>query len=290
MENKSYYIGCTVDKDDAKEIVDELRRVVVKKAIEILEEAVPEAHRKKNSNRKEFLINWLQWTNTKRWLLLYNVAGLKMLMNKKGISLSGRPSMKKMVDALCGEVDTGNGERQKQNDSVLTPKLAATKSILEKSFLPHRKGKHREHTSLGHWLEKPILKQWIKVANDEYDSPVAGMKFKGLYTAGLAAKKGEEYAKDSIDFVMLVCDPSATHPEKLKAWGFEAKGRVTPRTAAAEEQGIRYLLNRHIRIKDWEVHKEFGDQGERFQVLQHAYVYDFETVVLAVSDNQADLI
>ena len=32
------------------------------------------------------------------------------------------------------------------------------------------------------------------------------------------------------------------------------------------------------------------DEGERFQILQHAYVYDLETVVLAISDNMSSLI
>ena len=33
-----------------------------------------------------------------------------------------------------------------------------------------------------------------------------------------------------------------------------------------------------------------NDFGERFQVLQHAFVYDFPAVVLAISDNQSELI
>ena len=85
-------------------------------------------------------------------------------------------------------------------------------------------------------------KTWLKDPDHMSD---ACLKFKGLYTAGLAAKKGEEYAKDSIDFLMLVCDPSTTHPERLQAWGFEAKGGVTPRTADAEEtrHQVRYQLS-----------------------------------------------
>ena len=228
----------------------------------------------------------LKSSNSYRDFFFYNNQGLKELINKRGIKLSGRVTMERMREALSRTCD-GNGT---QNTSPLTPQLQATQAILEKSFLPHRKGAFREYTSLGHKLERPILKNWLAVARDESTTPVTGLKLNGAYTAGLAAKKGAEYAKDSIDFVLVVNDPLATDPRELKCWGFEAKGRVTARTAAAEEESIRQMLNPHIRIEDGDVFEEVNEQAERFQVLQHAYVYNLDTVVLAISDNQADLI
>ena len=166
--------------------------------------------------------------------------------------------MDRMKEALSGGGNTQ--QSPSPNTSSLTPQLAATKAILEKSFLPHRKGLHREYTSLGHRLEKPILKNWLEVVREDGTTPVTGLEVKGAYTAGLAAKKGAVHAKDSIDFVLVVKDPSSIVPEELKAWGFEAKGRVTSRTAAVEEQNLHMFP--HLRIHDSEVFDEVRDQGE----------------------------
>ena len=76
----------------------------------------------------------------------------------------------------------------------------------------------------------------------------------------------------------------------MKVWGFEAKGRVTARTAAAEERNLHFYNRPHVRIDDVDAHEEVANEGERFQVLQHAFVYDFDTVVLAISDSQSYLI
>ena len=130
----------------------------------------------------------------------------------------------------------------------------------------------------------------MKVASDD-DSPVFGHVVKSAYTAGLAAKKGSLYAKDSIDFVLVVYNPLVEDEDELETWGFEAKGRVTSRTAIEEEESISSLLcNKHIRINESEAIEFIRKESERFQVLQHAYVYDFETVAIAISDTQSEII
>lgn len=73
-------------------------------------------------------------------------------------------------------------------------------------------------------------------------------------------------------------------------WGFEAKGRVTVGTAQAEEANFALETNPHLRIEDSEVNEFVTKDSERFQVLQHSYVYDFDTVVLAIGDSQSILI
>ena len=57
---------------------------------------------------------------------------------------------------------------------------------------------------MGHWLEIPILNNWIKVATDRQSSPVPSLCMKGVYSAGLAAKNDATYAKGSVDFVIIV--------------------------------------------------------------------------------------
>jgi hypothetical protein len=70
-----------------------------------------------------------------------------------------------MIDALARILEdnseaTGRFFGNTTHDThlgILSPKDAATKAILEKSFLPHMKGISREYCSLGHWLELPKL-------------------------------------------------------------------------------------------------------------------------------------
>ena len=247
--------GHKIEWDDAKEIVEDMRKQVLKKALGIFAghiQHVPQSHRK--SPTKKDLIYWLQCNNEKRNYIFYSSTGLKALISKRGIKLCGKKTIDLMQDALAGENDDA-ASQQGQNDVVLSPKLAATMSILQKSFLPHRKGVHCEYASLGHCLEKPILKNWMYAMKDLH-SPVIGLKVYGGYTAGLAAKKGKSYAKDSIDFILVVGDPSdAEDGEALKVWGFEAKGRVTSRTAADKEVNLRYQLQPHICIADNHPHK-----------------------------------
>ena len=74
---------------------------------------------------------------------------------------------------------------------------------------------------------------------------------------------------------MTVRDPSSGYATKI--WGFEAKGRVT---AADEEHHLRQLVDPHVQMKDEEVHSIVHKESERFQILQHVYVYNSEQLFL----------
>ena len=50
------------------------------------------------------------------------------------------------------------------------------------------------------------------------------------------------------------------------------------------------LVSLHLHILDAEVFEEVSRVSESFQVLQYAYVYNFPTAVLAIAENQSDLI
>ena len=234
------------------------------------------------------LKEWLQRPNAYREIMFYTSESLKTMMQRKKMAFaSGRMTMSRMVEALSGttlaglETDDGDGVAA---DTVITSAEAVKRAILEKSFLPHQKGSKREHCSLGHSLETPIVRRWIEVADEIFPN----LEVNGVYTCGLAAKKGAVYAKDSIDFILAVEDGDTSSFPKL--WGFEAKGRVTATTAASEERQISSYRNPHIRITDERMFGDINDVGERFQVLQHAFVHDLDTVVLAISDSQSELL
>ena len=339
------------DLDDGHVLADEeecnillRRRGAVEKNLifDIVRKFIPEEYRIARTTKKS-QVAWLLAPNSVRQFHFYNSKGLKAEMVKKGIAFapgSGRRTIDDMIKALSGD-DTVTGVLQAADIAAAATAAAATAAtaaaatttgrsriaaaelnampsrdaaivaMLNRSFLPHQKGVKREHCSLGHKLEKPILKKFIQMTKKEgRTSPVPFVNIKGAYTAGLAAKKGAVYAKDSIDFVLLVendissysfsdtdsdsdFDSDSSHggaTSNLKAWGFEVKGRVTARTAADEENHIDDIYSPHQRIKADTVHQHVANVAERFQVMQHAYVYDLDTVVLAIGDSQSDLI
>lgn len=79
--------------------------------------------------------------------------------------------------------------------------------------------------------------------------------------------------------------------QELKKYGFEGKGRVTDRTAQMEDD---YVMDRardvHIQIDSMVVYKNIASPKERWQILHHAYVYDYDKVFHAVGDSQGELI
>ena len=298
----NYYSNETTENPDgnfelneqgAKEKLKTQPKDVKRSALQILTSRISNPEHRKNANNGD-LVQWLMKTNAEREFLFYKASGLKTLLKEKGMKFapcSGAVTIDRLIGALSGknldgvivptnqdDDDEGESNTEELN---LDPKAAATRSILQKSFLPHQKGKLREHCTLGHQLEVPIVKKFIKEFNDD---PSKDHRVMGAYTAGLAAMKNRPYAKDSIDFILTLRDESN---DEIKAWGFECKGRVTSKTAANEEENTREI---HIRINDDEVHKEVKAISERFQVLQHATVYKLDTVVLAIADNQGDLI
>ena len=252
-----------------------------------------ELDRKENLSQADIL-KWMISPNGEREVMFYTNISLKEIMKRKKLKVqpgSGTLNMKRMIKAIAGTDMAGIVDDVPLVNNVVTlsAEQATMKAVLEKSFLPHQKGNKREHCSLGHRLELPILRKFTEIIPDvrEY----RGIEVKTAYTAGLAAKKGELHAKDSIDFVLSVNDPKYNGGART-LWGFEAKGRVTIRTATTEEEHNHDFraTNPHLRIEDSEVFQCVAKPAERFQVLQHAYVYNFKTVVLAICDSQSELI
>ena len=216
----------------------------------------------KSSITNPLLLEWLQKPNSVRNYLCLNSNGLKAMMQARNLTFqSGYPTMERMLDALGG-VEGNEGitipavtDLEQSASNNLSPTDATIKAILQKSFLPHQKGEKREHCSMGHRLEVPILKSWIQIikeANIFENSDYEGIEVMRVYTAGLAQKMGAPYAKDSINFLMTVKDPD--HQNELCWWGFEAKGRVSVNTAGhAQQFALSQSGGKHQRIPDTDV-------------------------------------
>ena len=200
---------------EAKNLVNALSPQLRRDIFSILYDHVHPDHRCAATNGKKDLILWLQKQNATRDFLFYKVPGLKKLMEVRSITISGRCNKEDRIAALAGSLPSNRLAKQskKKKKLDLPPKDLAIVKILEKSFLPHQKGDHREHCSLGHRLEKPILKKWITFIRSHPDSPAPGLCVKGAYTAGLAEKRDAPHAKDSIDFLLLVKE----HPPPISS-------------------------------------------------------------------------
>jgi hypothetical protein len=48
------------------------------------------------------------------------------------------------------------------------------------------------------------------------------------------------------------------------------------------------MIDPHIRIEACDVYETVANVGERFLVLQHVFVYNFNTVVLVIADSQSE--
>ena len=108
-----------------------------------------------------------------------------------------------------------------------------------------------------------------------------------LHKVGLVGKKTCPWAKDSIDFIACVLDEDKT----LQLWGVEVKSRQTVATITREKEIMRKLRRKkYEQIEAKEVSTFFHKPDERFQLLHHAYVYNFEKVILIVGDNSGKVI
>lgn len=229
--------------EDAKESFSHLSNSEKLAVRKILETYNPHDLEMKANLTNTDILKWLQQPNVLREVMFYKGVSLKKIMQRKGITFSQRSGVvtnERMIGAISGintneveDVVTESTGRQEQN-----PKESVIRIVLQKSFLPHHKGDKREHCSLGHRLEVPILKSFINIIPEVHE--YRGVEVRNAYKVGLAGKKGERYAKDSLDFVFSVFDPKVN---RRTSWGFEAKGRVTVGTATDEAENLVLNLN-----------------------------------------------
>ena len=160
---------------EAKAIVNGLQSQCRKEVLTYLAEHVHEPFRKNNPSNKD-LIEWLTASNSTRNYLFYKAAGLRSMIEARHLELeTGQKTVAHMIRALAEDscaplVPVGGRDEEAPLSASSALSVveresldAATKAILERSFLPHKKGKFREHCSLGHRLEIPILKIGFKL-------------------------------------------------------------------------------------------------------------------------------
>ena len=282
----------TQEKAAAEETAKNLAKPKLKAVVKMLSERVPSTLRKVSATEKSMqkdIAKWLQCSNAKREFLFRSTQNLKDLVGaSQRIKISGSKTIDKMIEALANEALGVVPEGIDPNEHVVEGSVAlAIRAILQRSFLPHQKGAAREACSMGHILEQPVLEKWI-AATAKRGYPVRALKINGAYSAGLVAKQDAPWAKDSIDFVLTV---SHRGLDEHQLWGVEVKARVSNKTAADEEAFIEDMGREvHESTEAGEVFKMISAVGERFQVLHHSHVYDFDKVVFMVGDVQSEIL
>ena len=272
-----------LSEEEAKEELNKFSKQEYKILQKILSERIPPTKRGQAS--KVNIILWLMSPNATRSYIFYKSEILKEMLKEKNLKPAGT-RVSDFVHCLGQGVSTSTSVPRASTPN-LDPTSAAIQCILENTFQKRQKGKAREYCSIGHRLEKPILKSFLKASKHHSSFSVDNLRVHSAYTAGLAGKKGKPVAKDSIDFHLHVINEDGA----LEHWGFEAKGRVTVNTATSEENYLRdNTRDTHICIPDVLMHKNLTFPSERYQLLHHAYVYDYPKVVHAAGNSNGVII
>lgn len=178
------------------------------------------------------------------------------------MSCSGK-SIHYMIKALgLLEMQGGAGENnQEQDEEDAVIKKSAIKAMLENSFQKPLKDAARECSTVGNQLEIPILKSWNDAIKDSSYPRDRNLHVLSAYKVGLVSKKGNPVVKDSVDFHLHMVD---LRTEEIIPVGFEAKGRVTAKSAYSEED---YLLENvrdvHVFAKCIDVCHNIASPSER---------------------------
>lgn len=295
--------GCT---SAGTEIAEDQMAAYHKAFVKVVFDRIPEEQRdrvpKSPALASAFFAKFLNASNNyQRSYYGFSKQALEAMIAEKGI----RPKKKTidgMVEALA-EFQQKHDSSSKDIDNMIEEdqiRKITMKNIFEKSFQGRLKGEARDHCTLGHKLELPILQSFhnecVKandsVGNQHFYSSTHALNHVNIlsgYTCGLVAKSGYNYAKDSVDFLLTVTKgPDDFEPE---VWAMEVKSRLVNRSRNADEDfNTQTDRSKFARIDDSDAHKYLAYLDERFQCLHHAFVWDVKTVVHASADGQAQII
>ena len=210
----------------------------------LLANQIPEDQRESRKG-DALLKKWFLSLNDRRCHMYYSKDAL---MNRGTVLIGARLSTAQSIDAMIDKIVKGlsspilptnsrgsnsNADAESESSRI---RGEIIQKLLEKSFMKHLKGAAREHCQMGHKLELPIGKSWMKDVNEK--GFLSEIKVLSLHKVGLVAKKNKPWAKDSIDFLAIVHDSS---DGDVELWGVEIKSRQTNATVTKEREYMRRL-------------------------------------------------
>ena len=297
------------------ELFGNSKKKVRGEVIDLLLEFIPESERKKTRG-PAYLKAWFQADNLKRYFMYRSKDALVTIgVTLFGKRLSTASTFDELIELLldaAAQNDVRNDEEELatadmgEDDSNVENRRRASQqhcqgrsqdnpsppvidevitAVMKKSFMRHLKGEARDHCQMGHKLELPIGRDFLNDVNNK-NKLGEEIKIVSLHKVGLVGKKKYPWAKDSIDFVACVLEHN-----QLKLWGIEVKSRQTVLTITKEKERMRKLRRKkYEEIEAKKVSDYFHKKDERFQLLHHAYVYNFEKVALIVGDYTGKII
>ncbi len=270
----------------------EKSKVTMRKAItKILKNRISTNDRQSRVG-ESLLKKWFLASNAERLFMFYSKEALIRIGGQKfNLELPQNLSIERLVKRLAdkivqsGTIHNGSSTQQSPNDEM-TIIQAISKAILKRSFMKPLKGKIREHCKMGHKLELPIAIEMMNDLNERQVLP--GFKVISLHGVGLVGKKDCPWAKDSIDLIAVVKKDSSS---TIELWGLEIKSRQTSNTINGEKNFLQESGRAKYKKIQWrDAFSQIMKSDERFQILHHAYVYEFTTVGIIIGNNGGNVI
>ena len=241
------------------------------------------------SMKKSYLVLWLSQKNKCRKWMFYQTSYLDATASSFGIKKTERNTYEKMCTSLASYENT---ERPAPQSYELS-RNAGIEAILQHSFHTPFTGSRRADCELGHRNEPKLIKKLITYTNrgqGENGSLFAlpGVnKILGIYTTGLVSRKDANYARDSIDFIMIV----GTDTGIAELWGGEVKTRTRQNS---KDKEVRFQRNRFrntytstplcTEMHCSDLHSQIANINERTQLLHHASIYNLDKVIFVIGD------
>ena len=238
----------------------------------------------RNRTNKNTLLTYLDSGDRNRYSIMTKSnleKELSKATNKLQIRLKKKPATRPELIKILLDIDNNCVDASNVSANTLLG------VIMQSSFMPRLTGTNLEYCRLGHQLEGPLARDILQLsaANKTY------FRIDRIYEAGLIAKEGRPFVKDSADLVgsAFVKGKQIVHPIELKS-------RVASKTLSKERQRQRQAMFQtgstsnskfcHVAATSTQLGSYLQCAHEAIQCLHHAYCYDSEYVLFVVGNRK----
>jgi hypothetical protein len=258
----------------------------------------------------DFLKKWLNQPKERRPFEPLTVAQLQSLAKELQINYNGMKKPQLIAELLKPaneqrkhQACRGNNKKASTPSGDIPPGIAPLVTIFKQAYMrPQSKASDRSAASVGHTNEEPFLRAFFSecgkhnVVPDDAAYSCAAIKIKAIYRVGLMRKKGNNFAKASLDGILFAEDANGD----IDLVPVEVKSRVADATreeatdkieeyvgAELYQKGKLYLLTTSSSddLLKLLIHDKANPRrktNESFQLLHGAYVAGSSRGILLV--------